>query len=332
MRAAVLHAYGPPENLRLEDIPAPSIQHPDHVQVAIHATSINPVDWKIRSGSQRGIIRYRLPRVLGMDLAGVVVAVGSAVTRFAPGDEVYASPGWREHGTYCETTVLPEDQLAPKPRNLSYRDAATLPLVGLTAWHCLHERLQRRAGQRVFVMAGSGGVGTFAIQLCKAFGAWVATTCSARNHALVRDLGADEVIDYQTTRFEDVLHDLDIVLDSLGGDATFRALPLLRRGGLLASIVPGLPTYTARYGPHLAVLAAGARMAALRLRGLLRGVEARTVVREPIGSDLQAIAELVEQGKIRPVIDRTYDLEQIAEAHRYGETGRIRGKVAIAVR
>ncbi|MCA9567159.1 MAG: NADP-dependent oxidoreductase [Myxococcales bacterium] len=332
MRAAVLHAYGPPENLVVEEVPEPVLDHPHHVRVAIHATSINPVDWKIRAGSQRGAIRYRLPRILGMDLAGEVLEVGTAVTRFRPGDEVYASPDWKGHGTYCEQAVIHEGQLALRPTSIDVLGAASLPLVGLTAWHCLHDALAERPGQRAFVMAGSGGVGSFAIQLCRHFGAHVATTCSGRNAELVRDLGADEVIDYTTTPFEEVLHDLDIVLDTLGHEATDRVLPLVRRGGLLASIVSGLPENTERFGPELGVLATGLHIAHLRLKGLRHGITARTVVRRPSGDDLAAIAGLVDAGAIRPVIDRVFPLEHIAEAHAYGETGRIRGKVVIDCR
>ena len=329
MLAAMLHAYGPPENLRIEEVPDPVITAPDQVRVAIHATSINPVDWKIRSGGQRGAIRYRLPRILGMDLSGVVLEVGSAVTRFAVGDEVFASPHFRGHGTYCEQTVISETELAHKPRSLDHAQAASLPLVGLTAWQCIQPRLAQREGQRVFIMAGSGGVGSFAIQLAKAHGAWVATTCSERNHALVTELGADLAIDYRTTRFEDVLSDLDIVLDTLGHDQTDRAMPLVRKGGLLANIVSGLPENTERYGPNLGVLATGLGIAGLRLKGLRHGITAKNVVRTSSGADLEAIAALVDAGSIRPVIDRTYPLEQLAEAHTYGETGRIRGKVVI---
>jgi NADPH:quinone reductase-like Zn-dependent oxidoreductase len=184
----------------------------------------------------------------------------------------------------------------------------------------------------VFIMAGSGGVGTFAIQLAKHYGAEVFTTCSARNHELVRSLGADTVIDYTTTAFEDVLSDLDIVLDALGHEAQQRALPLVKRGGLLASIVSGLPENTARYGPELGVLATGLGIAKLRLAGLRRGVAARTVVRKSDGEQLAAIGALVEAGAIRPVIDQVFPLDAIADAHRLGETGRIRGKVVIQIR
>lgn len=329
MRAAMLHAYGPPENLVVEEVPDPTITRDNHVRVAIHATSINPVDWKIRAGGQRGAIRYDLPRILGMDLSGVVVEIGPAVTRFAVGDEVFGSPDYRGHGTYCEQAVIAESELAHKPTTIDHVGAASLPLVGLTAWQCIQERLAEREAQRVFIMAGSGGVGSFAIQLAKAHGAWVATTCSERNHALVTELGADLAIDYRTTRFEDVLDDLDIVLDTRGHEDTDRAIPLVRRGGLLANIVSGLPGNTEKFGPNLGVLATGLGIAHLRLKGIRHGITAKNVVRNPDGRDLAAIAALVDEGRIRPVIDRTYPLEAIADAHAYGETGRIRGKVVV---
>lgn len=332
MLAARLHTYGPPENLIVEDVPPPPMLDGKSVRVAIHATSINPVDWKIRSGGQRGAIRYTLPRSLGMDLSGVVTEIGADVTRFELGDEVFASPDYRGLGTYAEETVLPESQLARKPTSLTHAEAASLPLVGLTAWKCIQQPLARRTGQRIFIMAGSGGVGTFAIQLAKHYGAHVATTCSPRNTELVQSLGADQVIDYRTTRFEDVLSDLDIVLDSLGHDATYRALPLLKRGGVLSSIVSGLPGNTKAYGPTLGVVITGLGIAKLRLAGIRAGVAARTVVRSPDGTQLAEIAGLVDRGALKPVIDKTFPLADIAAAHTYGETGRIRGKVVITVR
>lgn len=332
MRAAVLHAYGPPENLLIEEVAPPPLARADHVRVAIHASSINPVDYKIRAGKQRGVIRYRLPRSIGLDLSGVITEVGSAVKAFAVGDEVVGSPHHRHPGAYAEETVVPAAELARKPARLTHVEAASLPLVGLTAWQCLYDKLAERRGQRAFIMAGSGGVGTIAIQIAKHLGAHVATTCSPRNHALVQELGADQVIDYRTTRFEDVLSDLDLVLDSLGGDATDRALKLLVRGGRLASINSGLPANTERFGPELGAMATGLHIAGLRLKGFRRGVDATTVVRKPDGALLQKLMDLVEEGVIQPVIDRTYPLDDIAAAHAYGQTGRARGKVVIQVR
>ncbi|MEZ4318690.1 MAG: NADP-dependent oxidoreductase [Myxococcota bacterium] len=332
MRAAILDAYGPPENLTVREVDPPALASPTAVRIAIHASSINPIDWKIRAGLQRGAVRYTLPRALGMDLSGVITEIGPSVTGFQVGDAVYASPAHTAPGCYAEETVVEASEIARKPTNLTHVEAATLPLVGLTAWQCLLPKLAEAPGQRVFVMAGSGGVGSFAIQLAKHHGAWVATTCSARNAELVRSLGADAVIDYTTTKFEDELSDLDLVLDTMGYEHTERALPLVKRGGRLSSVVSGLPTNTERYGPNLGVLATGLHIANLRVRGWMRGITAATVVKRPLGSDLLQITELVEQGVLKPVVDRVFPLDAIAEAHAYGETGRIRGKVAIAIR
>ncbi len=331
MRAAVLDEYGPPSVLQVREVEAPEITRPHQVRVAIHASSINPIDWKIRAGLQRGAIRYRLPRALGMDFSGVVVEIGSGVTQFEVGDEVMGSPSHTGPGCYAEQTVVSAVEIAKKPANTSHVEAATLPLVGLTAWQCLIPRLTEQDGQRVFIMAGSGGVGSFAIQLAKHHGAWVATTCSERNRELVLGLGADQHIDYRTTKFEDVLSDLDLVLDSLGYEATQRALPLVKKGGRLASIVSGLPGNTAKYGPNLGVAATGLGIAQLKVQGWRHGIDASTVVKRPRGDQLAEIATLVEQGAIRPVIDRVFPLDDIAQAHEYGETGRISGKVAIQV-
>lgn len=332
MRAAMLDVYGPPRNLVVREVEPPVLGRATQVRIDVHASSINPIDWKIRSGQQRGAIRYSLPRALGMDVSGVVSEVGSAVTAFRIGDEVYATPSHTAPGCYAEQTVVEASELALKPKNLTHVEAATLPLVGLTAWQCLMPRLAERPGQRVFVMAGSGGVGSFGIQLARHFGAWVATTCSARNADLVRELGANEVIDYTTTRFESVLSDLDLVLDTMGHDDTERALPLVKKGGRLASIVSGLPEYTERFGPELGVAATGLYIASLKVRGWRMGIDASTVVKRPRGDQLAQITALVEQGALRAVVDRVFPLDQIADAHTYGETGRIRGKVAIAVR
>ena len=217
MRAARLHAYGAP--LVLEDVPEPELG-PADLLVQIHASSINPIDFKIHAGGQRAFVRLSLPWVTGLDLSGTVLAVGSKVQGFQVGDAVYGSPTHTRPGTFAERIAVDHAQVAHKPPSLSHTQAASLPLVFQTAWACLMPALTRAPGQRVFIHAGSGGVGTLAIQLAKHHGAWVATTCSQRNHQLVRDLGADQVIDYRSTPFEDALEEpVDILLDALGGQA-----------------------------------------------------------------------------------------------------------------
>ncbi|MFT5679449.1 MAG: NADPH:quinone reductase-like Zn-dependent oxidoreductase [Myxococcota bacterium] len=328
MQAALLHRYGEP--LTLAEVPAP-IVGPRDVLIRVHAASVNPIDVKIRAGTQRGAMRYKLPWITGMDVSGEVIGVGAEVTRFSMGDEVFSSPGHRRPGCYAEQVAIPEDEVALKPTNLTHTEAATIPLVGLTAWQSLMPRLAEKRGQKVFIQAGSGGVGTFAIQLARHFGAEVTTTCSAANGQLVSGLGADTVIDYHSQRFEEVLSDVDIVLDSLGGEQRDRAFAVLKKDGRLATIVSGLPGYSKRFGPNLGVVASGLSVVRFKLKGLVAGVQTAVVIRRADGEQLAQIAALIEQGAIRPVIDRVYPLAEIAAAHAHVETGRTRGKVAIQV-
>jgi len=328
MRAMIIRSYGGPEVLELAEVPEPEVG-PDDVLVRVMAASINPIDWKARSGGNRAIMRYTMPHVLGLDVSGVVEAVGSGVTDYAVGDEVWSSPSHKRWGTYAERVAIHQAEISHKPKSLSHQEAASLPLVALTAWQCLLPRLAERPGQRVFIHAGSGGVGTVAIQLAKHHGAWVATTCSARNHDLVRSLGADEVIDYTKEAFEDRLSDIDVILDSLGGEARDRSMKVLAKGGRIASITGNLPKHTLKYGTALGVAVLGVDLLTFVMRGKLRGLDTANVLKRCDGQMLGQIAELVDAGVIRPVIDRTWPMEEVAEAHRYGETGHIRGKVVL---
>ncbi len=329
MKAAVIHQYGEPEVLRIEEAPEPALRDND-VLIAVRASSVNPVDWKIRRGVQRGLIRLKMPWILGMDVSGEVIGVGPGVRGFKVGDEVFSSPTHKRPGCYAERVAVDAAAVAKKPANLSHEEAASIPLVGLTAWGCMMPRLRDRPDQRVFIQAGSGGVGTFAIQLANAYGAWVATTCSPGNHQLVRDLGADLTIDYRSQRFEEVLSEIDIVLEAIGPADRDRAFEVLRRGGRLASIASGIPAATRRWGPNLGVAAVGLSLLRFKLKGLARGIDAASVLRDSSGEQLSQIAALLERGVIRPVIDRVFPMDEVAEAHAYMETGRARGKVVLA--
>jgi alcohol dehydrogenase len=329
MRAARLHEYGPPDRLVVDEVPDPPLERPTDVRVAVRAASINPIDWKIRAGLQRGAIRLKLPWILGLDVAGEVLEVGSAVTRFAVGDPVFGCPDWRRPGSYAEQCVIDESLLARKPASLSFEQAAAVPLVGLTAWQCLLPRLAERSGQRVLIQAGSGGVGHIAIQLAKHHSTWVAATCSERNRAFVEELGCDRVVDYRAERWWEAVTDLDLILDALGYEERERALQVVKRGGRVASIVSGLPENTERYGPNLGVLATGLGIAGFWLRGRLRGVQAVTVVKQTWRDQLEQLGRLCDEGAVKVHVDRTFPLDGLAEAHAYGETGRIRGKVVI---
>lgn len=329
MRAARIHRYGPPEVLQVDDVEEPR-PGPHDLLVEVHAASVNPVDYKIRSGGQRALIHYRLPWTLGLDFSGRVVAVGDRVTRFSVGDEVYGSPTHRRPGTYADYLCVDERVAARKPATLDHHQAACIPLVGLTAWDALVVKGRLAAGQRALIHAGSGGVGTFAIQLAKDLGAQVATTCSARNVELVRSLGADEVVDYREARFEEELDPVDFVLDALGGETRERSFRVLKRGGRLATMIGGFPAATKKHGVVLGAMVALWTLASLTLRGkLLHGVSVHHVLRESDGRLLAQITRRIERGAIRPVIDRVYPLEEIAEAHTYSESGRARGKIVI---
>lgn len=332
MRAATIHEYGEAEVLRIEEVDVPEMG-PRDLLIEVHAASVNPVDWKIRSGSQRAIIRYDLPHVLGLDASGVVVAVGSEVDQFVVGDEVFCSPTHKRSGTYAEYVAVDQSAVALKPKSIDHQGAASLPLVGLTAWEALISKARLAPGQRVLILAGSGGVGTFAIQLAKDRGAEVATTCSTRNVELVRKLGADHVIDYTKDDFAETLENYDVVLDTLGGEERKRARTILRRGGYLATLVSGIPEAANRLGPTVGVVAVGCEMLGFMLGSrLLHGVRTSWVLRPDDGKVLARIATLVDAGKIEPVIDRVYPLEEIAAAHEYSESGRARGKIVIALK
>lgn len=332
MRAVRMHGYGGPEVLKLEEVPAPT-PGPHDVRVAVHASSVNPVDFKIRSGGQRAVVWLEFPWILGMDVSGVVLEVGAKVTELKVGDEVVSSPSHRRMGCYADEVVIRAAECALKPRSLSHQEAASLPLVGLTAWDALVGSLRVSRGQRVLIQAGAGGVGTIAIQLAKHLGAEVLTTCSAGNLELVRRLGADVAIDYRSQDWRQLASGCDGVLDSLGGEAMHGAITTVKRGGRVACITPGLPEFTEKYGAVPGLVFFGVSMGATMARARVsRGVKLSLVTRQSNGKKLGELMRIVEAGAIKPVIDRVFPLEETAEAHRYLETGRAKGKVVLQVR
>ncbi len=331
MKAALFHRYGDADVLRVEEVADPT-PGPRDVLIRVRAASVNPIDCKIRHGAQRALIHYRLPQITGLDVSGEVVAVGSRVTRFKPGDEVFSSPTHRRPGTCAELVAIDESQVARKPARLDHLQAAALPLAGLTAWASLVDAARLRRGQQVFVQAGAGGVGTIAIQLAKHLGATVATTCSARNVDFVRSLGADTVIDYNEEQYDHVLYEQDAVLESIGGEASARSLGVLKRGGRMALVVTGIPEAVKKHGPYAGVARAlGAQAAFMMGAWWRRRVAVKMVVRPTSGAMLQALADVVQSGAVTPVIDAVLPLEEIAEAHRRVESGRTRGKIVIRV-
>ncbi|MCC7534862.1 MAG: NADP-dependent oxidoreductase [Deltaproteobacteria bacterium] len=318
--------------LRLDEVPVPE-PGPRDVRIRVCATSVNPVDWKIRQGGQRNIIRYRLPWILGLDVSGVVDAVGARVTRFRVGDEVWSSPVHTRPGAYAEHMCIDEREVGPKPRSIAHEEAASMPLVGLTAYQCIVEKGKLRRGQRVLVHAGAGGVGSFAIQLAKHVGAAeIVTTCSARNTDFVRSLGADRVIDYTKERFEDVVRDLDLVLDSVGEPAFAAHMKVVRRGGRISNITLDVSRHVERWGSVVSLLTLGASVGWMHVWPLVRhGIVFRHVIKRCDGEQLGVIAKLVDEGAIKPVIDRVFPLAAIADAHRLSESHHARGKIVVRV-
>lgn len=332
MKAFVVDRYGRKNGLRDGEMPVPEPREND-VLIQVHAAGVNPLDAKIRDGEFKLILPYRLPLVLGNDLAGVVVRVGSRVRQFKPGDEVYARPHKDRIGTFAEFIAVKEDGVALKPRTLTMEEAASIPLVGLTAWQALIEKGQLKKGQKVLIHAGSGGVGTIAIQLAKHVGATVATTTSARNAELVRQLGADIVIDYKKDDFADILKGYDLVLDTQGGDTLKKSLRVLKPGGRLIGIAgPPDPDFAKEMGAS-GFLKTVMRLLSYRIRKNAKhhDVSYSFVFMRASGDQLSRIAALIDAGSIRPVIDRIFPFASTNEALAYVETGRAKGKVVIKI-
>jgi NADPH:quinone reductase-like Zn-dependent oxidoreductase len=332
MKAVLADDYGGPEVLEIADVPVPRVG-PNGVLVRVHASSVNPVDWKLRKGLLSPMWKLRFPVIWGCDCSGVVAEVGSGVTLFKPGDEVYGFKHGKVaetyRGTYCEYAVLPENTLSRKPANLSHEEAAAIPLAGVSAWQALSNQGKLKPGNRVLVHAGAGGVGTFAIQIAKAFGAMVAATANTRNLDLLRQLGADLAIDYTREKIQDKLSGYDIVLDGVGKAVWGSSFRILRFGGRLVTLLPPIPDKPAGrlrfFGSAIAGVGAG------MTRGLLTGKRLLITSVKARGGDLEKITALVEAGKIRPVIERVSPLEEIADAHRLSETGHVRGKIVIRI-
>lgn len=333
MKAFVLERYGKKRALRSAEMPTPELRD-DEVLVEVHAAGVNQLDTKLRDGEFKLILPYRLPLVLGHDVAGVVVEVGSRVRQFKPGDEVYARTDDFRIGTFAQFVPVKEASLAFKPKNLTMEEAASIPLVGLTAWQALIEKAKLKKGQRVFIQAGSGGVGTFAIQLAKHLGATVATTTSAANASLVKSLGADVVVDYKTQDFEDVLRDYDMVLNSQDGKTLEKSLRVLKRGGKLVSISgPPDPDFGKQIAaPAFVKLVARLLSSGVRRKAKRRGLDYAFLFMKANGSQLREITQLVETGAIRPVIDRVFPFESTNDALAYVEAGRAKGKVVVKIK
>ncbi len=308
IKAVRIHEYGGPEVLVYEDAPRPKAGRGE-VLVRVCAAGINPVDWKVREGYAKDRLHHQLPLILGWDVSGVVEEVGRGVKRLKKDDEVYGRPDIARDGAYAEYVAVPETLLAIKPRTIDHIHAAGIPLAGMTAWQSLFEAGVLSVGQRVLIHAAAGGVGHLAVQLAKWKGAYVIGTASAQNHDLVRDLGADEIIDYKAMRFEDVVHDVDIVLDTIGGDTQTRSWGVLKKDGILVSIVH--PPSQEEAEAH--------------------GVRQAYVFMQPKLAQLQEMAKLVDAGQLLCVVETVLPLAEARQAHELSQSGHARGKIVLDV-
>src|SRR5947209_9541240 len=312
MKAIRIHNYGGPEVLNYEDAPRPEPQAGE-VLVRVHAAGVNPIDWKVREGHMKDFWPHKFPLILGWDLSGVVEELGpspAAAGRFKIGDEVYSVPDALRDGAYAEYIVVRESELALKPKSLHHPRAAAVPLAALTAWQALFDTAQLQAGQRVLIHAGSGGVGHLAVQLAKWKGAYVFATASTKNQDLLRKLGVDEPIDYTQQRFEDIARKIDVVLDTMGGETQERSWQVLRKGGVLVSLVqPPSEDKAKELGVRPALLGA-----------------------QPNGAQLTEIAKIIDSGKLTPVINRILPLSEARRAHELSQSGHTHGKIALRVR
>jgi 2-desacetyl-2-hydroxyethyl bacteriochlorophyllide A dehydrogenase len=313
MKAIQLTHFGAPEQLQLLDVERPK-PGPRQYLIEVHASSVNPVDWKLRSGSLRPFLWPRLPVVLGFDVCGVVVERGAAATRFATGSAVYARLDSRFGGGYAQYAVASESAIAHKPNNLSDAEAATVPLAGLTALQALRDCGHLQAGQRVLIVGGMGGVGHFAVQIARAHGAHVAASCSTANVARVRELGAEHVIDYRSEPYRTFDLPYDVILDTVIAERFKVFAPLLAPHGRYVAATPSLE------------LLLRAPLVALTSRRRIAFVMLKTS-----GADLEELTNLIEAGKLRPIVDRSYPLAETAAAHAYAEQGHVHGKVAVIV-
>ena len=308
MKAVRIHQYGGREVLSIDDIPVPAIA-PDEVLVRVVAASINPVDWKVREGYLAQMIPHALPLTLGWDVSGVVEAVGAQVTGWQAGDAIFSRPDLARNGTYAEFVAIRANECARKPRTVSHVEAASLPLAGITAWEAMMDTAQVKPGQRVLVQAGSGGVGSLAIQLVKAAGATAIATASSRNRALVESLGVDQFVDYTATRVADAVEPVDAVFDTIGGEVQEAAWSILKPGGIQVSIISPPSEEKAN----------------------AMGLRAGFVFIGPNAPVLERLADMVDSGKLRPIVGAEFALEDIAAAHALSESGRAVGKIVLYV-
>lgn len=329
MKAAVIDTYKQPTP-KIKEVPIPDIRSND-VLVKIVAASINPIDIKTKDGGLKMLLSYDMPIIMGSDFAGIITAVGEKVTNYSIGDAVYGRVQKNRIGTFAEYIAVDQGAIALKPKNINFEEAASIPLVGLTSYQALHDIMQIQPGQKVMIQGGSGGIGTIAIQLAKYLGAYVATTTSANNFDLVKSLGADYPINYQTTNFAEVLQDYDYVFDTRGGATLEAAFKIIKPGGKVVSIA-GLPNY--RFGKEYGVplwKQFAFKMVTRNLTKLEKQTQASYtfLFMKPSGTQLDVLRHLIEAEIIKPVIDRIVPLSEVEEALSYSQSGRATGKIIL---
>ncbi len=308
MKAIRIHEFGGPEVLRCEEAPQP-VPAADEVLIKVHASGVNPIDYKIRAGNAKGKFPIKFPLIPGWDVSGEIAQVGSEILNFRIGDEVYSRPDPTRDGTYAEYVVVKADQVNAKPKSIDHDKAAAVPLAGLTAWQGLFTHGELEAGQKVLIHGASGGVGTYAVQFAKWKGAYVIGTASEDNIDFLYELGADEVIDYNNENFEEVVKDVDLVFDLIGGDTQKRSLKVLKNGGRLITTV----------APESAEQAKA------------QNIHIENFMAKSLPGDLQQIADLIDSGKVKPIISEIMPLKEAAEAHKKIEEGHTRGKIVLRV-
>lgn len=311
MQAIVIEAYGSSDQLIEKEVPIPTIKD-NQVLVELHATSINPIDWKLREGYLQENLPFEFPIILGWDAAGIIKNVGTNVTNFQIGDRVFARPETTAGGTYAEFTAIDENLLAKMPENLSFEEAASVPLTGLTAWQCLVDFSDIKSGDNVLIHAGSGGVGNFAIQIAKSFGAYVASTASGKNEKFLKELGVDEFINYKDENFKEILKDYDIVLDTMGGKIQEKSFDVLKRGGKLVSIVQPPDEKVAES----------------------KGITAGFLWLEPNGKQLAELGKLIKREQVKTNVGHTFPFSQdgLRDAHKLSESHHAKGKIVIKIK
>ncbi|CAM3718601.1 NADP-dependent oxidoreductase [Mesobacillus zeae] len=311
MKAIVIEQYGGKENLREREVPTP-IPKEGQILIEMNATSINPIDWKVREGYLKDMLPFDFPIILGWDAAGTVKVVGPGASKFAVGERVFVRPETTRFGCYAEYIVTEESLAARIPENISFEEAASIPLAGLTAWQALFDAGGLEDGGKVLIHAGSGGVGSLAIQLAREKGAHIATTASSKNHSMLKELGADICIDYKNTKFEEVLEGYDLVFDTMGGSIQSESYKVLKNGGRLVSIVePPNENVADQFG-----------------------VNSAFVWLKPDGKELGELAGHMKEGKLKPIVGHTFDFTEagLREAHALSESHHAKGKIVIKIK